>query len=370
MNSAVTHESKVKSAACHACGGVTKVFFTPFNQRSMTSDGQPFAHSAPVLVCTHCGLLQKHASQQWLDNVDDIYAGYASQNIAQGRDAIVNGRTRSAVILENVAPFLPESGKLLDIGTGSGVFLEAARDHTQLTLCAQDINDNHASQLQAIGVEHTYFGDLADVDGQFDVITAIHVIEHVIDIESFYQQISRLLTPNGVFIAQVPQSNQNIFDLLIYDHLWHFTHYSVHQLLTPFFASVWFPMQLFKEITVMCSKQALTIDNENLVALDNLHLDNNLPDVARINRMLDIAMTYREIAVFGSGPNSVYMTNVLADKVTCIIDDDPLKVGQTLLGKPIIASQDVASDLPVVIPFPTHQARDIASRWDAQYVIF
>src|SRR6266545_3851981 len=73
----------------------------------------------------------------------------------------------------------------------------------------------------------------AEVDREFDVVTAFHVLEHVHDPHEFLRRLSRLLRPDGILVVEVP----NVDDALVstYDipayrsfyftnaHLWYFS---------------------------------------------------------------------------------------------------------------------------------------------------
>lgn len=104
-------------------------------------------------------------------------------------------------------------GKLLEVGTGSGIFLpELARHCRQLYAC--DVHDRmHAvrrlCQLTSIEVEltrcpteHTGYPD-----DFFDAIVAVSVLEFVSDLEKSISEIKRILKLNGEFLTICPRQN-------------------------------------------------------------------------------------------------------------------------------------------------------------------
>jgi ubiquinone/menaquinone biosynthesis C-methylase UbiE len=103
--------------------------------------------------------------------------------------------------------------KLLEVGTGSGIFLpELDRHCRQLYAC--DIHDNiqaveRLCQLTAIKaevrrcpIEATGFPD-----NMFDAIVAVSVLEFVDDLERSIDEIRRILKPSGVFLTICPQQS-------------------------------------------------------------------------------------------------------------------------------------------------------------------
>lgn len=125
-----------------------------------------------------------------------------------------------------------KSGKLLDIGTGTGYFpstmaakgweVEAIEKNAQARAFAKekfglDVRDEEALQTFE--------------PGTFDVITLWHVLEHLENLNEIWDRLYELLTDKGMLIIAVP--NRASYDAekyganwAAYDvprHLWHFT---------------------------------------------------------------------------------------------------------------------------------------------------
>jgi 2-polyprenyl-3-methyl-5-hydroxy-6-metoxy-1,4-benzoquinol methylase len=90
-------------------------------------------------------------------------------------------------------------GRLLDYGCGQGQFLKRASAHCPGS-CGTDVSE------RAVIDAHRAFPDLtfrvlADRipfgDGEFDVVSAVDVLEHILDIESTLEDIRRVLKPGG-----------------------------------------------------------------------------------------------------------------------------------------------------------------------------
>jgi len=120
-------------------------------------------------------------------------------------------------ILKIINPFI-KKGRMIDIGSWDGSFLEIAR-HNGWEVVGVDLN---AEMCQAVergkGIK-MISGDAKDAldlygADSFDVCTLFHVIEHLSeplkDIRSMYS----LLRPSGLLVVRTPNIDSIIFELL------------------------------------------------------------------------------------------------------------------------------------------------------------
>jgi 2-polyprenyl-3-methyl-5-hydroxy-6-metoxy-1,4-benzoquinol methylase len=120
-------------------------------------------------------------------------------------------------------------GKLLDIGAGTGDFLNVAK-----TDGWEIIGIEPSEKARSIAVKKgvSFVDDTIFLENSsFDVITMWHVLEHVPNLEDQIKELKRLLKPNGTILIAVP--NFNSFDAKHYGtfwaaydvprHLWHFS---------------------------------------------------------------------------------------------------------------------------------------------------
>ncbi len=129
------------------------------------------------------------------------------------------------------------SGKLLDVGSGTGDFLALAQK-AKWNVYGVEPNSNARALSHNKGI--TVFENLTDIhETNFDVITLWHVLEHVQDIDSYIFEISKKLKPKGVLIIAVP--NYKSKDAQFYKeywaaydvprHLWHFSKEGIKRIL-------------------------------------------------------------------------------------------------------------------------------------------
>lgn len=119
--------------------------------------------------------------------------------------------------IRQIAPIGDRSSSLalLDYGAGSGLFVDlwkatfpgAALYATDVSSVALErLIQRHPELLGRVGLVE---GDRAPFDdAQFDVVTSVEVMEHVLDLDAYLRDVYRLLKPGGVFIWTTPCANR------------------------------------------------------------------------------------------------------------------------------------------------------------------
>ncbi|MCG9791925.1 class I SAM-dependent methyltransferase [Flavobacterium algicola] len=120
-------------------------------------------------------------------------------------------------------------GAILDIGAGTGDFLNVAKENGWKTV---GIEPSDRAKGIAITKGIDFVESTSDLDAHsFDVITMWHVLEHVPNLDFQIKELKRLLKPSGSLIIAVP--NFKSFDAKHYKEFWaaydvpiHFWHFS------------------------------------------------------------------------------------------------------------------------------------------------
>ena len=103
----------------------------------------------------------------------------------------------------------PLDGKrALDVGCGAGLLAEPlARLGAQVTAVdpAPELIEAAREHAAGQGLQIDYRAGAAEtIDGTFDLVTAMEVIEHTADPQQFLKQLARLLAPGGLLILSTP----------------------------------------------------------------------------------------------------------------------------------------------------------------------
>lgn len=157
---------------------------------------------------------------------NDASAGFSNMLYRFSRKIMLSKKRRLAVKLTGI-----KSGKLLDIGSGSGHFLSEMKN-SGWDVRGIEINEK-ARTLSEKKFNLTVLlpANMNSLEaGSFDCITLWHVLEHFHDPFMYAGEINRLLKPGGICIAAMPNSgsfdaNYYLSTWAAYDvprHLWHF----------------------------------------------------------------------------------------------------------------------------------------------------
>ncbi|MEO7365608.1 MAG: bifunctional 2-polyprenyl-6-hydroxyphenol methylase/3-demethylubiquinol 3-O-methyltransferase UbiG [Sphingomicrobium sp.] len=107
----------------------------------------------------------------------------------------------------------PLEGKsALDVGCGAGLLAEPlARLGAQVTAidAAPELVDVAREHARRQGLEIDYrTAPVEDLDGRFDLVTSLEVIEHVADPQAFVDTLARRLAPGGLMILSTPNRTE------------------------------------------------------------------------------------------------------------------------------------------------------------------
>ncbi len=134
---------------------------------------------------------------------DDYYRPWGEQHVR-----VQIWKTRMASIQEAC----PAQGKLLDVGCGTGDFLDLARTEGW-DVSGTEFSKSACALVQQKGISVTQ-GEVWDASfpsGAFDVVTCWHVLEHVMDPKRVLEECFRVLRPGGWLVLATPNVHDHIF---------------------------------------------------------------------------------------------------------------------------------------------------------------
>lgn len=361
---------------CVSCGATVGELPSFASFRRVTSDCQPWPAGGRLGHCAACGLVQKAVDMAWREEIARIYAQYAIYYQADGAEqAVFDGgvaSARSERILGGLtqAHHLPEQGRLLDVGCGNGGFLRAfARRTPQWELFGTEWDDKHASALNSIpGFRGLHTGDLAELSGLFDLISMIHVLEHM---EAPRRELAKLhakLAPDGRLVIQLPNYPLNPFDLLIADHALHVTSASLKTILRATGFDV-----MATEAWV--GKELSVVARPTVAGAAEACISEPVHDAPQVQSALDWLAFLRALAcqARAEGPMGIFGTSIagtwLATELPALpdffVDEDPNRIGRLHMDRPIMAPDQVPTDASVVLALPSQVAQVVGDRLSA-----
>ena len=164
-----------------------------------------FRHKLDIMECKHCGIYHQRVEMEDFDykniyatNYHDEYQKSQGQTPYYDRyDHDVNiGKLR----LNVYSKIVPTEGKLLDVGSGNGAFVDAARE-AGYDAWGVEPNPKIADK------DKTYIGGIEQhkfATESWDIVTQHDVLEHLVDPMTILRETHRILKPGGFLIVDFP----------------------------------------------------------------------------------------------------------------------------------------------------------------------
>ncbi len=115
--------------------------------------------------------------------------------------------------------FRGQKGRVLDVGCGAGAFLYRLKELGWET-CGVEIDPRAVETARKLGLDvHAGMLEQANFPSRhFDVVTALHVLEHIHFPRAFLTEIWRVLKPGGLLYIEVP--NLRSFNFRVFGAQW------------------------------------------------------------------------------------------------------------------------------------------------------
>jgi len=177
-----------------------------------------------MVRCLACGFIYQNPRPSEEERLKS-YQGYlprAAEEIeAWGRMTEPVFR-KGADLIERHMP----RGRLLDVGTGYGFFLALmqSREWEVMGLEASSTGARYGRKRWGLHILSQPWEKTSFPEGEFDVVTAFYVIEHLPDPLAFLREVHRTLRPGGMIVLRYPHTTP-IKDILsfmrIKNYLYH-----------------------------------------------------------------------------------------------------------------------------------------------------
>ena len=229
--------SLVSLQKCPICKGTT------FQDQIKCKDHTTSKETFTIASCTTCGLLAttprpsgEHLHQYYLSPEYVSHTGGSKSAIDR---LYIFARKKTLRWKYKLISKIKEPGLLLDYGCGTGEFLNAMKQAGWQVWGVEPSPLPRSKATELLMTPLTVASSLAKLpNGQYDVITMWHVLEHIEKIESTLQDVQHLLKQDGVIFVAVP--NHESHDAKHYRehwagydvprHLWHFSKPAIQRL--------------------------------------------------------------------------------------------------------------------------------------------
>jgi SAM-dependent methyltransferase len=319
-----------------------------------------------VSFCRSCG----HAQTPPLENIAEYYD--TAYNFRNGdpeeddiyiatNDQIVFRTEHQAAIIEAKLD-LSSPVRILDYGCAKASSLRKLIErHPNVIPYAFDVSESYVPSWDQFIPRHsqaTY--RIPDTwNGLLDVVLSFFSLEHVDDPRGFVRVLRKLLRPNGRVHLIVPNLYQNVSDLLVADHINHFSTISLRRLFEDAgFCNIHIDTDSHRAallVSAMLDPHANAHASTKPKEVEDVEADARTiaaewsSSAAKI-RAYEHSGKGRKIAIYGSGVYGLFIAATLTslDNIACFVDMNPFRQGLTLLNRPVIAPQDLEEDVETV----------------------
>ena len=363
------------AATCHLCGAAALAVVPGFAALSrVTSDCRPWPPGGALVHCDTCGLMQSVTDARWHAEAQRIYQQYSiyhqsgghEQRVFPGRAGV--GFSRSGVLVDRLAAerVLPASGRLLDVGCGNGSFLRAFSERVRgWRLFGTEFDDKYKAEVESIpGVEAMLAADVAAVEGRYDLVSLVHVLEHLPAPTAVLQLLHDKLTDDGLLLIEVPDCARNPFMLLVADHC---SHFSVDGLSAVVAASGFDILHasnewVSKEVTIVARRGAVQRAGVKIPIEEGRAIAGGVEWLERTREIAQTAARQAPFGLFGTAIAATWLAQELGDAVAFFVDEDANRIGGQHLGRPILAPAAVPEHASVFVALPHPLASAVARR--------
>ena len=180
-----------KQTTCNLCGSPERdLFFREQYQEKIIR----------AVKCQRCGLIYIHPQPpDFIPDFDEVDPG-GEEELARSKRVSYYRRWLTRLKDEK------KTGRLLDIGCGTGVFLEAVREHPGYNPEGLEPTGQFVTICQGkrLSVSPGTIESAIYSDDLFDIITMWDVLEHLPNPLGTLLEVTRILKPGGIILIKVP----------------------------------------------------------------------------------------------------------------------------------------------------------------------
>jgi cyclopropane fatty-acyl-phospholipid synthase-like methyltransferase len=322
---------------CHKTNPVELINFgpQPIVHNLLTNIDDSFdLYPFRIGVCEYCGLMQ--LLECIPQNI--LYQNYFTLSSWKKQPHIQN----LIKLIETSVNSNPKTS-ILEIGCNDGTFLKSLKEIGFERLLGIEpttdaYNIAHAAKFEVIKDFFNFelASDIVSLDEKFDLVVARQVLEHIEDLNDFFDGVRLVMRDNGTLLLEIPDSSIHI-DYLDFsfweEHVNYFTLETLTNLLTKHGFSI-----LHSESIVFSGKALIVLAQKNSSPGSQIDRAINKNQLTQVFSMAKNWITFRKnyqknlkrlkeegkkIAVFGCGCRSSVLVNFLSisDFLSCYIDD-------------------------------------------------
>jgi len=201
----------MKQVRCNLCGADDYTVVFPAG----------YAQVHQIVRCRQCGLMYANP-QQHVDcdifaqeQQEEAYNPHSELNRQYFQKQVTQlpDNQRALKVLDQA---VPQRGKLLEVGSYLGLFLERIRADGWQVVGLEPYRPaaNYARAQYGLEIVEGVLPNQALPEAHFDAVMMLHVIEHMPDPSQNLRELRRVLKPGGVIVVETPRFNSLSFKIL------------------------------------------------------------------------------------------------------------------------------------------------------------
>ena len=315
-----------------------------------------------VFACQNCSHLQTKPlfdPKAYYQNDYEINASSLDHDqlyAIEGKKNIYRNEHQSRVLLDKLKF---ETGlRILDYGCGNGLTLKHLLNlEDGIEPFAFDVTDKY-KKLWAQFLPESNFATFVlpnTWEGSMDVVTSFFALEHVEDPGLFVAELTKYLKKDGSLYIIVPNLYENFADLLVADHINHFSEASLYLLLRRCgFQDIIIDSKSHNAALIAVATNLNAEDNEEVDFSLNSLRDNYLNRAQEISSFWSTAINNMkehlnknkgcENIIYGAGVYGSWMHQYLSewDTVKCFVDNNVYVHGSHVSGLRIFSPEEIS----------------------------
>jgi SAM-dependent methyltransferase len=359
------------AGGCNVCGAAG--FETVYRSRGalcLTSLCQLRPGGVEVFFCRSCG----HLGTAALADVEDFYesdykilinSAEEDQIYETDGETIIYRTDHQMKVLKDKIDLRPDIA-LLDYGSAKAeMSRRLKRDVPRIDVHLYDVSRMYLSFWDAFTTtdKQAIHRTPDDWTARFDLVTSYFAFEHIPDPAEAARHVASLLKPGGVFYAIVPDTFGNVADLIVADHVNHFTRASMTRLLADAgFGDLEIDAEAHRGAFVVTAVKGGT-PPPPIVWTEVARLREEVGKLAAYWERAGTRLSEAERAAIerqqGGGPRAaiygagfygafIYASLAHPETVACFLDRNPFQQGRKLFDVPIEAPEAMPDDIGTV----------------------
>lgn len=356
-------------------------------QKFALPEGHPLADGYDVVCCVRCGFVYADttATQEDYERFYAEFSKYEDKQFTTGTGETPWDAKRLQDTARQIAVLVAnKKARILDMGCANGGLLKSLSQLGFQNLYGIDPSPVCVENVKRLGLEArvgSLFNLPAEI-GQFDCVILSHILEHVQDLKSATQSISRLTKSEGGGIyVEVPNAARYTdytfapFQDFNTEHINHFSIATLSNLLGPVgyslreqgmkliesspnmpypaLYSVW-------DKTEQASSNFRPVKDDKLVGSIQAYIAKSQAIMDGIDTRLRQALAQlTKVIIWGTGQLAMKLlveTCLANATIAAFVDSNPINQGKKLLGVPILSPERLSTfPYPIIVTTILHQ---------------